>query len=245
MFWQQVSYLLENFGNDFLRGIMGTLVLAIVGTMGGLLIGLGLALLRNLKVDAKDARLMRVFKIFLSKIAMCYIQLFRGTPMMVQAIIIYYGSKQVFNLGWSYFVCGLFVITINTAAYMAEIIRSGINGIDKGQIEAARSQGMSHFQTMFHIVFPQVIRNSIPSIGNEFIVNIKDSSVLNVITVTELFFAAKMAAADTYMYLPTYIIICVIYLLLTIIFTQLLRLVEHLMDKPQKIRIGKHGVAYE
>ncbi|MFA7020032.1 MAG: amino acid ABC transporter permease, partial [Bacilli bacterium] len=204
-FFERVGYLLGKYGDLFLRGVGVTLLLAIAGTGIGLILGLGLALLRNLAPTAQDSKFKGTLKVIASSLARIYIEVFRGTPMMVQAIIIYFGGKMI-GIPWTYLACGLFVISINTTAYMAEIIRSGINGIDVGQSEAARSLGMSHLQTMIFVIFPQALKNAIPAIGNEFIVNIKDSSVLNVITVSELFMAAKIASSATYFYIESYLI---------------------------------------
>ena len=113
---------------------------------------------------------------------------------------------------------------------MAEIVRSGINSVDKGQIEASKSLGMNSWQTMVHVVLPQALKNSIPTIGNEFIVNIKDSSVLNVITVSELFMAGKIAAT-TYMTIEAYSIVAIIYLTLTLVFSRILKFVEKKLDE--------------
>ncbi|MEE1236635.1 MAG: amino acid ABC transporter permease, partial [Turicibacter sp.] len=133
-------------------------------------------------------------------------------------------------LGWSALTAGVIIISVNTGAYMAEIIRSGIQAIDKGQIEAARSIGMSSVQTMMHIVLPQAIKNSFPSIGNEFIVNIKDSSMLNVIGVIEVFFQSRSVAGSAMLYSETFFITCLIYLVLTTITTQILSLIEKKMN---------------
>lgn len=228
---ERIAYLLSKYGMLFLKGIGVTLLLAIVGTAVGLILGLGLALLRNLKKTPYDSRFKAIIKVIASTLARVYIEVFRGTPMMVQAIIIYFGGKMI-GIPWSYLACGLFVISINTTAYMAEIIRSGINGIDIGQSEAARSLGMSNFQTMTRVIFPQALKNAIPAIGNEFIVNIKDSSVLNVITVSELFMAAKIASSATYFYIESYLIIALIYLLLTVLFSQALKWLEKRLNAP-------------
>lgn len=158
--------------------------------------------------------------------------------MMVQALIIYFGGKMI-GIPWTYLSCGLFVISINTTAYMAEIVRSGVNAIDVGQLEAARSLGMTQTQTMFNVVFPQALKNSIPTIGNEFIINIKDSSVLNVITVSELFMAAKIASSATYMFIESYLIIAVVYLVLTIAFSQILKRIEKRIDAPFVVKSAK------
>ena len=227
----RIGYLLGKYGDLFLKGVGVTLLLAIVGTAVGLILGLGLALLRNLKRTPQDARIKTFFKVIASGFARIYIEVFRGTPMMVQAIIIYFGGKMI-GIPWTYLTCGLFVISINTNAYMAEIIRSGINGVDIGQMEASRSLGMSNFQAMVYVIFPQALKNAIPAIGNEFIVNIKDSSVLNVITVSELFMAAKIASSATYFYIESYLIIAVIYLTMTIIFSQLMKIVEKKLNAP-------------
>lgn len=137
---ERIGYLLGKYGDLFLKGVGVTLLLAIAGTAIGLILGLGLALLRNLKRTPQDSRFKVVIKVIASQFARIYIEVFRGTPMMVQAIIIYFGGKMI-GIPWTYLVCGLFVISINTTAYMAEIIRSGINGVDVGQTEAARSLG--------------------------------------------------------------------------------------------------------
>ena len=166
--------------------------------------------------------------------------------MMVQAMLIYFGGNLILlNAGvqtrWNALFCGIVIITLNTAAYMAEIVRSGINSIDIGQSEAAKSLGMNHFQTMTNIIFPQALKNVIPTIGNELIVNIKDSSVLNVIGVIELYYVGK-DMMNTAMVVPAFAIVAIIYLLLTIIFSQIIKLIENKLDhdtlkKSKKIKM--------
>ena len=167
-----------------------------------------------------------------------YIQVFRGTPMIVQAVVIYYGAQYA-GVFMDTTFAAIFIISINTGAYMAEIIRGGIVSVDKGQFEAAHAIGMTHWQTMTTVVLPQAIRNILPSVGNELIVNIKDSSVLNVISVSELFFQAKSAAGTYYRYFEVYFIIAVIYLILTLSVSAILRAVEKKMDGPDNYVI--HG----
>ncbi len=152
-------------------------------------------------------------------IAIIYIDIIRGTPMMVQAMLFFYGiAADIMDPN----VAGIFIISFNTAAYIAEILRSGINAIDKGQVEAGRSLGLSNTQTFIYIVIPQTVKNTLPALANELIVNIKDSSVLSVIAVSELFYATKQAASAGYHYTEAYFISAIIYLLLTIILTRLL-----------------------
>ena len=161
--------------------------------------------------------------------------------MMVQAMIFKYVCQLVFKINWNviypelnvfngWLIAGLVVITFNTAAYMGEIVRAGLNGVDNGQIEGARSLGLSAMQTLFLVALPQAIRNALPTIGNEFIVNIKDSSVLNIIGVSELFFQAQQAANVGYKYIATYIIVALIYLTLTLLASGFLKLIEYKMD---------------
>ena len=139
---------------------------------------------------------------------------------------------QYLGLKMPNLVAAVLIVSVNTGAYMAEIIRGGIISVDVGQTEAARSIGMTHWQTMTSVVLPQAIRNIMPSIGNEFIVNIKDSSVLNVISVSELFFQSKSAAGTYYRYFEVFFVTAVIYLALTFSITRLLRWVERKMDGP-------------
>ena len=228
-FFERVLYLLEKYGSEYLSGTLMTLLLALVGTIVGLIFGCGLAILRNLEINKNDHIIVKILKKVASYFSVGYIQVFRGTPMMVQAMIIFFGGAYI-GFSWNLTICGLIIITLNTTAYMAEIVRSGINSVDNGQIEAAKSLGMNSWQTMVYVVLPQALKNSIPTIGNEFIVNIKDSSVLNVITVSELFMAGKIAAT-TYMTIEAYSIVALIYLTLTLVFSKLLKIVEKKLDE--------------
>ena len=118
--------------------------------------------------------------------------------MIVQSMVIYYGSAQAFGISIDRTIAAIFIVSINTGAYMSEIVRGGIFAVDKGQFEAATALGMTHGQTMRKIVLPQVIRNILPATGNEFVINIKDTSVLNVISVVELYFSGNTIATQTY-----------------------------------------------
>jgi putative lysine transport system permease protein len=174
---------------------------------------------------------------FINWILSVYIEVFRGTPMIVQAMVIYFGVAQTFAIDMNKIFAAILIVTINTGAYMAEIVRGGILSIDKGQYEAAQSIGMSHFQTMMNVVLPQVVRNILPATGNEFVINIKDTSVLNVISVSELFFATKSVAGVNFMYMETYLVTAMIYLVLTFSITRILRLVEKKMDGPENYNL--------
>lgn len=218
--------ILITFWPSLLLGVKTVLLVAISGTIIGLVIGLIIGGLRAIKVE--KGSIFYIIKWIYDVLAKCYVEIFRGTPMMVQAVFIYYWLKPAF--GWTPIVAGVFVISINTGAYMAEIIRAGIQSVDVGQTEAARSLGMTSIQTMMNIVLPQAIKNAFPAIGNEFIVNIKDSSVLNVISVTELFFQAKSIAGSLYKYEETFLVTAVVYLVLTIITSSILHIIEKKMS---------------
>ena len=145
---------------------------------------------------------------------------------MVQSVIIFYGLKQYFDIDLSTMFAAILIVSINTGAYLSEVVRGGINAVNAGQFEACKAIGMSNSQAMVHIILPQTIKTILPSLGNEFVINIKDTSVLNVISVTELFFMSKSVAGSTYQYFPTYLITAVIYLVLTFTITRILLLIE-------------------
>ena len=199
---------------SFLLGIRTTLAVAVSGTLIGLLIGLLVGGIRAIKLDKTVPAYKKAIKKIIDIIARIYIEVFRGTPMMVQAVFIYY-LVYTNIVRWDKMVAAIFVISINTGAYMAEIVRSGIQAVDPGQNEAARSLGMSSMQTMMNVVLPQAIRNAFPAIGNELIVNIKDSSVLMIISITELMFQSNSIAGTTYRFTETYFLTAMIYLILT------------------------------
>jgi len=171
-----------------------------------------------------------LFKRFLFKIVnfllTAYIEVFRGTPMIIQSIVIFYGTAQLFDIHMTFEFAGIFIVSINTGAYMSEIVRGGINSIDRGQFEAAHAIGMSHGKTMFNIILPQTIRNILPATSNEFVINIKDTAVLNVIALSELFFKTKGIYGTNFKYYQTALIACAIYFVLTFTTTRILRFVE-------------------
>ena len=228
-FFGWVGFILEKYGALFLSGVGVTLLVALTGTVIGFIIGLLVAILRTIPVSSRDSVFKRIPLKILSMLLSVYIEVFRGTPMIVQAMVIYYGSMQL-GLRMPVLAAAVFIVSINTGAYMAEIIRGGIISVDKGQKEAAHAIGMTHWQSMVHVVLPQAVRNIMPAIGNEFVVNIKDSSVLNVISVNELFFMSKSAAGTYLRYFEVFFITACIYLILTFTVTRILRLLERKMD---------------
>ncbi|MFJ5771971.1 amino acid ABC transporter permease [Psychrobacillus sp. NPDC093180] len=215
----------------FLRGAGITLLISIIGTIIGSVIGLLAGVIRTIPLPERAAKriLLKVVNIILS----VYIEFFRGTPMIVQAMVIYYGSMLAFNIDMNALVAAVFIVSINTGAYMAEIVRGGVISIEKGQFEAAQAIGMNHIQTMLHVVLPQVIRNILPATGNQFIINIKDTSVLNVISVSELFFQTKSIAGNNFRYFESFFVACVLYFVMTYTVTLILRYFERKLDGPE------------
>ena len=237
-FFGWVAFLLEKYGMLFLRGTGMTLLIALTGTALGFALGLLVAIIRTIALPEKKKTGSNVGVTLRRGLLRLAQLLMNGTPMIVQAVVIYYGAQYA-GVFMDTTFAAIFIISINTGAYMAEIIRGGIVSVDKGQFEAAHAIGMTHWQTMTTVVLPQAIRNILPSVGNELIVNIKDSSVLNVISVSELFFQAKSAAGTYYRYFEVYFIIAVIYLILTLSVSAILRAVEKKMDGPDNYVI--HG----
>ena len=227
-FFTDCANILIKYWPSFFLGIKTTLLIAFSGTIMGLALGLLVGGIRAIKLDKTAPSSAKMIKKIYDIISWIYIEVFRGTPMMVQALFLFYALRPIFN--WTYIPAGIFVISINTGAYMAEIIRSGIQSIDIGQTEAARSLGMSNMQTMINVILPQAIKNAFPSIGNEFIVNIKDSSVLMIISITELMFQAKSIAGSTYKLTETYFITACVYLCMTMTTSFILNQIEKKMN---------------
>lgn len=238
-FWQWVAYLFGKYWTMFLNGTEITMLIAISGTIFGFLIGLIIGIIRTVPAKPNENIFQIILRKLINFLLVAYIEIFRGTPMMVQAMVIFYGLALVTGIHLPVLAAGIFIVSINTGAYLSEIVRGGIISIDKGQFEAAHSLGMTHTQTMVNIVLPQAIRNILPAIGNEFVINIKDTSVLNVISVSELYFESKGIAGNNLRYFEVFLITCVIYFILTFSVTRILRLVEKKLQGPENFTI--HG----
>ena len=228
-FIREVLGIISQYYSYLLSGIGYTMLIALIGTAAGFLIGLLTGVIRTAP-KSKNAVLRALHKIVNAIIAV-YIEVFRGTPMMVQAMVIYWGYAFL-NDGATLplIPAGLFIVSINTGAYMAEIVRGGIISVDRGQLEGAYSVGMTHGQAMVKVVIPQVLQNILPSISNEFVINIKDTSVLNVIGVTELYYFAGIIKRQNFQTFQTYLVVCVLYFILTFTVTRILRYIEKRLD---------------
>lgn len=228
--------ILKEYYIDILIGVGYTMLVAIIGTVVGLFIGILIGVYRTMP-NPKN-KVLGAFKRVGDFVMSAYVEIFRGTPMMVQAMVIFWGYALL-NDGrtMDVTVSGLIIVSINTGAYMAEIVRGGIISIDKGQIEGAHAIGMGHAQTMTYVVMPQALRNILPSVSNEFVINIKDTSVLNVIGFTELFFMAKDIVTQTYKTFQTYLLVAIVYFILTFGISVLLRFIERKMDGNKHFKI--------
>lgn len=217
-------------------GIWNTLKLAFIATLIGCVIGLLCGVLNTIPCTKNDPPLKRFFLKLLRVVIRVYVEVFRGTPMVLQSVFIYYGLPYFSNNALRFdniWTAAILIVSINTGAYMAESVRGGIISIDPGQTEGAKAIGMTHVQTMLYVIMPQALRNIIPQIGNNFIINIKDTSVLSVISITDLFFVHKSVVGALYTYFESASIVMVIYLTMTLLASYLLRLWEKALDGPQ------------
>jgi len=235
MTYEWLVKIVTNYWPMFIRGAGTTLYISIISTILGSIIGLLIGVVRT--VPSPEAGIKRTFLKIINGLLSFYVEFFRGTPMIVQAMVIYYGSALAFGIDMDKTFAAIFIVSINTGAYMAEIVRGGIISIDRGQFEAAHAIGMNHLQTMQNIVLPQVIRNILPATGNEFVINIKDTSVLNVISVTELFFQTKSIAGNNFRYFESFFVASIIYFTMTFTITRILRFIERKLDGPENYNL--------
>ncbi len=212
-----------------LKGLVNTMLVAVLGLFIGILIGTIIAIV---KVAPKYKFIMR----FLDKVCTVYVAIFRGTPMVVQLLITYYVLLPAFGVkGVDALIVGVIVFGMNSGAYVSEIMRGGLNSIDAGQMEAGRALGLGYSTTMLRIVIPQAIKNILPMIGNEFISIIKETSILSFITVCDLYTALiNYVAANKYEWIIPYIVLALIYIVLVLFITLLIKLMEKALAKSDK-----------
>lgn len=230
---QDMVLLWENYKIGYLNGILNTLILAVVATVIGCIIGLICGVLNTIPYTKNDPLPKRFVLKLIRVLVRVYVEVFRGTPMVLQAVFIYYGLPYFTSntVQWpSVWAAAILVVSINTGAYMAESVRGGIISIDPGQTEGAKAIGMTHVQTMLSVILPQALRNIMPQIGNNFIINVKDTSVMFIITFTEFFAFHRYITGVNNMYFPSAAIEMIGYLTMTLIASFLLRWIEKWMD---------------
>ncbi|MCF0230420.1 MAG: amino acid ABC transporter permease [Parasporobacterium sp.] len=236
-FFGRIGYILQNYGTSMLKGAGTTLIIAIIGTFIGCIIGFIVGIVVTIPVGPHDSVFKKVILKIVKIILKIYVEVFRGTPMMVQAMFIYYGAMLLFNINMGWWTAAFFIVSINTGAYMAETVRGGFLSVPIGQTEGAKAIGMTHFQTMINVIMPQALRNIMPQIGNNLIINIKDTCVLSCIGVVELFFTSKSVAGTYYTYFEVFTVTMVMYLIMTLFFSYLLRFIERKMDGPKNYQM--------
>ena len=228
-----IAQLWSKYRPMYMSGVKSTLILALVATVIGCVIGLICGILNTIPYTKNDPFPKRFLLKLIRVLVRVYVEVFRGTPMVLQAVFIYYGLPYFtdnalrFNSTWA---AAILIVSINTGAYMAESVRGGIISIDPGQTEGAKAIGMTHVQTMTSVILPQALRNIMPQIGNNFIINVKDTSVMFIISFTEFFAAHRYIVGVNNMYFPSATIEMIGYLTMTLIASFLLRWVEKRMD---------------
>ena len=225
--------LLDKYGGQYMSGMWNTLLLALVATLIGCIIGFVCGVLNTIPYSNNDSPIKRFFLKLVRVVVRVYVEVFRGTPMVLQAVFLYYGLPYFtdnavrFESVWA---AAIFVVSINTGAYMAESVRGGIISIDPGQTEGAKAIGMTHVQTMINVILPQALRNIMPQIGNNFIINVKDTSVMFIIGFPDFFAAHRAAVGASYLYFPSATVEMVGYLTMTLLASFLLRWLEKKLD---------------
>lgn len=230
-----IATLWSKYAGSYLTGARSTIILAVLATAVGCIIGLACGILQTIPCAPTDHPVKRTFLWLIRAIIRIYVEVFRGTPMILQAVFLYfalpYFSNNVLRFT-NVWLAAFVVVSINTGAYMAETVRGGILSVDPGQTEGAKAIGMTHFQTMLYIILPQTMRNILPQIGNNLIINIKDTSVMFIIGFSELFAVHKAVVGATYLYFPSAVIEMGGYLIMTVVCSILLRWWENRLEGP-------------
>ena len=228
-----IAKLWGKYASNYISGMGSTIVIALLCTLVGCLIGLLCGILQTIPYSKHDHFLKRGVLFLVRGFVRLYVEVFRGTPMILQAVVIYYALPYFSDDAvkfTSIWLAAFVVVSINTGAYMAESVRGGIISIDPGQTEGAKAIGMTHWQTMINVILPQALRNILPQIGNNLIINIKDTSVMSIIGFTEFFAVHKTVVGASYLYFPSAAIEMVGYLTMTVIASVILRWIEKKMD---------------
>ena len=230
---EDVARLWSKYSSFYLDGMKNTLILALVATAIGCVIGLICGILNTIPYNKNDNIVKRFFLKLIRFVVRVYVEVFRGTPMVLQAVFIFYGLPYFTDNAMRFenlWVAAILIVSINTGAYMAESVRGGIISIDPGQTEGAKAIGMTHVQTMINVILPQALRNIMPQIGNNFIINVKDTSVMFIIGFTEFFAFHRYITGVNMLYFPSAAIEMIGYLCMTLIASVLLRWLEKKMD---------------
>jgi polar amino acid transport system permease protein len=225
-FLQNILGILSEHGMAFLKASWMTISITAVSLLFATLIGMVFA---GFKISSIK---------LLNRISDLYIGVIRGTPLIVQIMFLYYGLANIVNL--DNFTAGALALSVHTGAYIAEIFRGAVQSVDRGQMEAARSLGMPYSLAMRRIIFPQALKRSIPALANQFIISLKDSSLVAYISVTDLYNTALSVQGENYMPFETYFVVGLYYLIIVLIFTWFSNRIERKFDvsRPKEVRIA-------
>ena len=231
-FEQKINKFMEIFleQNGYVKvieGLQNTLMIAIVGLIVGILIG---TLIATVRVLPKYKRLPRI----LNGICSFYVALFRGTPMVVQLLVFYYVLLPIMGIRTSGEVVAMAVFGLNSGADLSEIMRSGIQSVDAGQLEAGRAVGLSFSVSMVKIVIPQAVKNILPTLGNEFISLIKETSIVSFVGAADLYVAFSYIGSNSYEFMVPYLVMALIYIVLVLIISLLVKLLERSLKKSDR-----------
>lgn len=215
-------------------GLENTLLIAILGLLIGIVIG---TLIATVRVMPKYKMLPRI----LNAICSFYVAAFRGTPMVVQLLVFYYVFFPIIGVNVTGVQVSIIVFGLNSGAYVSEIMRSGIQSVDPGQMEAGRALGLSFPTTMMQIVLPQAVKNILPTLGNEFITLMKDTSIVSFVGSADLFKAFNYIGSNNYEFMVPYLCLAIIYIILVLIASGLLKLLERRLARSEKREHKRHN----
>lgn len=210
-----------------LLGLKNTAIIAICGLLIGIVIG---TIIATIRVVPKNNAVIKV----LDKISVFYVSLFRGTPIVVQLLVFYYVLLPLMGININSVSVAIVVFGMNSGAYISEIMRAGILSVDSGQMEGGRSVGLSYSTTMMKIVIPQAVKNILPTLGNEFISLIKETSVVSFVGATDLYVAFNRIGSNSYEFMIPYLVMALIYIVLVVFISLLIRIMERSLRRSDK-----------
>ena len=227
--WDQFVDIFVNYGGSdkVLEGLKNTLIIAVAGLLIGIIIGMLIAAVRVVPKYKLLPRILNGFCTF-------YVGMFRGTPMVVQLLIFYYVLLPILGIKMTSVAVSILVFGLNSGAYVSEIMRSGIQSVDPGQMEAGRAVGLSFATTMRIIVIPQAVKNILPTLGNEFIMLIKDTSVVSFVGATDLYTAFNFIGTNSYEFMVPYLVMAAIYIVLVVLISIGIKFMERSLKKSDR-----------
>ena len=233
-FGGRIIYLLQQYGPSFAKGAGVSMWLALVGTLFGCIIGFLVGIVQTIPIDRNDSTAKKILVKIVKFILACYVEFFRGTPMVVQLLLFYYVLLPIVGGHMSGVQVSMLVFGLNSGAYISEIMRSGILSVDPGQMEGGRAMGLSFATTMRKIVIPQAVKNILPTLGNEFISLIKETSVVSFVGATDLYVAFNYIGSNSYEFMIPYLVMALIYIVMVLLISLGIKLMERSLRKSDR-----------